>query len=138
MKLTLSGPQALTLFPVTKESSVPAAAKASSFATPQGYVCADTGKLHIFIKGREYCFLDYEMHETELASLKQGQREVPPSEGEENNVVTYDTMNMRVNNLESDVAELRKHVDNVVTTIYSPLCEAFKALHDSETHEEEA
>jgi hypothetical protein len=63
MKLMLNGPQALTIFTIAKDEQVPASAKTSSFATPQGYYCTETNKLHMFIKGNEYCFIDMEEHE---------------------------------------------------------------------------
>ena len=63
MKLMLTGPQALTIFTIAKDEQVPASAKTSSFATPQGYYCTETNKLHLFIKGNEYCFIDMEEHE---------------------------------------------------------------------------
>lgn len=59
----LTGPQALTIFTIAKDEQVPASAKTSSFATPQGYYCTETNKLHLFIKGNEYCFIDMEEHE---------------------------------------------------------------------------
>lgn len=59
----LNGPQALTIFTIAKDEQVPASAKTSSFATPQGYYCTETNKLHMFIKGNEYCFIDMEEHE---------------------------------------------------------------------------
>lgn len=50
MKLMLNGPQALTIFTIAKDEQVPASAKTSSFATPQGYYCTETNKLHMFIQ----------------------------------------------------------------------------------------
>lgn len=58
MKLMLNGPQALTIFTIAKDEQVPASAKTSSFATPQGYYCTETNKLHLFIKGNEYRPID--------------------------------------------------------------------------------
>lgn len=69
----LTGPQALTIFTIAKDEQVPASAKTSSFATPQGYYCTETNKLHLFIKGNEYCFIDMEEHErvvTEAVSTR--------------------------------------------------------------------
>lgn len=69
MKLTLNGPQAITIFTVAKDELVPSSARASSFATPQAYYCTESGKLKMFIKGHEYCFLDHEVHVEELAAV---------------------------------------------------------------------
>jgi hypothetical protein len=44
MKLMLNGPQALTIFTIAKDEQVPASAKTSSFATPQGYYCTETNE----------------------------------------------------------------------------------------------
>lgn len=43
----LNGPQALTIFTIAKDEQVPASAKTSSFATPQGYYCTETNKMSI-------------------------------------------------------------------------------------------
>lgn len=58
MKMLLTGPQAITIFPVAKDEAVPQSAKSSSFATPQGYIVAETGNLYLYVKGQEYKFID--------------------------------------------------------------------------------
>ena len=78
----LNGPQALTIFTIAKDEQVPASAKTSSFATPQGYYCTETNKLHMFIKGNEYCFIDMEEHERVVTEAL-GKREHSADSGEE-------------------------------------------------------
>ena len=51
MKMLLTGPQAITIFPVAKDEAVPQSAKSSSFATPQGYIVAETGNLYLYVRG---------------------------------------------------------------------------------------
>lgn len=67
MKMLLTGPQAITIFPVAKDEAVPQSAKSSSFATPQGYIVAETGNLYLYVKGQEYKFVDKDMHDAALA-----------------------------------------------------------------------
>lgn len=67
MKLSLSGPQAITIFPVKNTDSIPTTAKSASFATPQGYVCLDTGNIRMYIKGHEYNFVSKDTHEELIA-----------------------------------------------------------------------
>lgn len=81
----LNGPQALTIFTIAKDEQVPASAKTSSFATPQGYYCTETNKLHLFIKGNEYCFIDMEEHErvvTEAVSTREHSSTSSEEDGE--------------------------------------------------------
>lgn len=61
MKLNLTGPQALTLFPTNKLELIPVTAKSSSYATPQAYYCNNDGILKLYIKGQEYTFHDAAM-----------------------------------------------------------------------------
>lgn len=121
MKLMLNGPQALTIFTVAKDEHVPGSAKTSSFATPQGYYCTETNKLHLFIKGNQYSFVDLEEHErlvTEAVSEHH-----PRKEGESAD--------------DADVAErlckVEEHLDKISHKVhcmhkamYVPLMEAFK------------
>ena len=61
MKLNLTGPQALTLFPTNKLELIPVSAKSSSYASPQAYYCNADGVLKLYLKGQEYTFHDAAM-----------------------------------------------------------------------------
>ena len=120
MKLMLNGPQALTIFTIAKDEQVPASAKTSSFATPQGYYCTETNKLHLFIKGNEYCFIDMDEHErvvTEAVSTREHSGTSSEEDGE---------LAERLCKVEADLERVAHKVHCMHKVLYVPLRDAFE------------
>lgn len=119
MKLTISGPQALTMFPVAKAELIPHSAKSSSFATPQAYYCVKEGMLKLFLKGQEYCFY-----------------EEPPAAP---TLEACDAVNAEAHKtLEAEYAVLTERVDvleekmcSVYDKMYMPMRQAFETAHEA-------
>lgn len=116
MKMLLTGPQAITIFPVAKDDAVPQSAKSSSFATPQGYIVTETGNLYLYVKGQEYKFVDKEVHDAALAGSTS---------------IAHDTAaggyatTAELHELETKVHELHHKVHCLDTVLYAPLKAAF-------------
>lgn len=121
MKLMLTGPQALTIFTIAKDEQVPASAKTSSFATPQGYYCTETNKLHLFIKGNEYCFIDMEEHERVVTEAVAA-REPAHASSEEDGELTE-----RLCKVEADLEKVAHKVHCMHKALYVPLRDAFES-----------
>lgn len=153
MKLTLNGPQAITIFTVAKDELVPSSARASSFATPQAYYCVESGKLKMFIKGHEYCFIDHDVHmeavdkamkvssehresgasgrDTGIGSYTGANRE-PASAYKDKDVeemwARWNEIYAKHEELESRLGKVETELNDVHTNIYTPLHQAFHAM----------
>ena len=125
----LNGPQALTIFTIAKDEQVPASAKTSSFATPQGYYCTETNKLHMFIKGNEYCFIDMEEHERVVTEAL-GKREHSADSGEEDGELAE-----RLCKVEADLERVAHKVHCMHKVLYVPLRDAFEKEEEEEKDE---
>ena len=135
MKLNLNGPQAITIFTVTREDGIPASARASSFSTPQAYYCTDTCKLKMFIKGQEYNFVAHEKHEELLEEAKHAHRGVVQDDAKayadkdvEEMWERWNEIHARHEELTSRVEAIENEIGTVRDTIYTPLHTAFHAL----------
>lgn len=120
MKMLLTGPQAITIFPVAKDEAVPQSAKSSSFATPQGYIVAETGNLYLYVKGQEYKFVDKDMHDAALAGATPGSAS-SAHDGE------YATC-AEFKELEAKVASIHDKVECLDAVLYTPLKQAFTGV----------
>lgn len=153
MKLSLNGPQAITIFMVAKDALVPSSARASSFATPQAYYSTESGKLRMFIKGQEYCFIDHEVHTEALdkALKASSEHHNPESPGSSTGYESYTGANRepasaytdkdvsemwerwneiyaKHEELESRLETVETNLDAVHKNIYTPLHHAFHEM----------
>ena len=128
MKLNLTGPQAITIFPVKSMDGIPSTAKTSSFATPQGYVCADTGHMLMYIKGHEYKFVSHEHHEEELAKAMEGHA----VEGMHCDSNEHTVIHDRLEKLDECVKSMEHDVHMLMHTLYHPLKVAMAEVEHKE------
>lgn len=120
MKMLLTGPQAITIFPVAKDEAVPQSAKSSSFATPQGYIVAETGNLYLYVKGQEYKFVDKDTHDAALA----GATPVAAAGTHDGEYATC----AEFKELEAKVASIHDKVECLDAVLYTPLKQAFTGV----------
>lgn len=120
MKMLLTGPQAITIFPVAKDEAVPQSAKSSSFATPQGYIVAETGNLYLYVKGQEYKFVDKDTHDAALA----GATPVAATGTHDGEYATC----AEFKELEAKVASIHDKVECLDAVLYTPLKQAFTGV----------
>ena len=125
MKLTLTGPQAITMFPVKSMEMIPPTAKSSSFATPQGYVCTDTGNVKMYIKGQEYTFVSHEHHEEELAKA------VASSTGMNAHCDTaeHSAIHERLDTMDKCIEAVEGDIGLLMRTLYTPLKMSLLDVH---------
>lgn len=135
MKLTLNGPQAITIFTVAKEELIPSSARAASFSTPQAYYCVECCKLKMFIKGQEYNFLAHDKHEeivkeiTEShTGIKQEDAKAYADKDVEEMWSRWNEIHARHEELSNRVEAIEHEMSTVRDTIYTPLHTAFHAL----------
>lgn len=124
MKMLLTGPQAITIFPVAKDEAVPQSAKSSSFATPQGYIVAETGNLYLYVKGQEYKFVDKDTHDAALA----GAIPIAAAGTHDGEYATC----AEFKELEAKVASIHDKVECLDAVLYTPLKQAFTGVAPAE------
>lgn len=124
MKMLLTGPQAITIFPVAKDEAVPQSAKSSSFATPQGYIVAETGNLYLYVKGQEYKFVDKDTHDAALA----GATPLGASGAHDGEYATC----AEFKELKAKVASIHEKVECLDAVLYTPLKQAFTGVASTE------
>lgn len=125
MKLALTGPQAITIFPVKTAEGIPTSAKSSSFATPQGYLCGDTGGIKLFIKGHEYSFVSMEHHEEELSKAV----EANTGMNAHCDTTEHGAIHDRLDAIDKCIEAMEGDINTLMRTVYTPLKLALTEIH---------